>query len=863
MAVAAVQGISVVARFRPLNSLERSSSSKERLCAEFDDEHASIVRYTSETSSNTFAFDRVFSPASTQREVYEQSTARNLVAECFEGYNATVLAYGQTGSGKTWTMMGDRSESATSGIIPRMVDDVFRLIAAASECYEFTVQVSFVEIYNEMVRDLLIAPDDEAAVKKSLRVRESKTNGVWIEGASEFYTASTDEIVALMARGSANRSIGATRMNADSSRSHSVFIMRITKRDLSSGATTVAGLRLVDLAGSEMVKKTAATGERLKEAQNINLSLSALGNVIKALTSGDKHVPYRNSKLTRILADSLGGNSKTLLIVTASPSTYNAMETLSTCRFGERAKRIVNSARVNRTLTLEECKLMLKQTRARLKTSEALVASLTLAASEAPLAGPLAAPAAQTSAARTVGCGRPGRANDNSDDAAPPRRLPSSNASPTTSAPVNAPRGDLRDAVLLMIAERKSGLRAKVNVALARHAGREEVLWTAVAKRRRAFARLRLSTAEKVEGVDVVAATMLLGEVRSAAKDAVASAPEATAAVTATAAAAATAEAAAAPAIRLLPSAAAEKDGKGAAAPVPPRSPDSAATPPLDDGAGSAISDAGTLPAASAHDAFSDSLEDDSCELELDDFALFSDEESDEEESVVSVAMPPFDGVDDVVVEALECTEMSSGTNATALLLDVRRRKRGSDVEALGILDVRTGIVVLIARGDVVSAGAMCCGLRGVGDMHAAVSWWRTESARRRKCSEEEEESSRAAQKRWLSPLASSVGSAYRAALGRLRGDSSSPDQLRVRRKSIVGASASAGAGSGSGTSSPPPLTRERRGSIRLKNLVQRIRGGAARAPLSPSSQPQPPPPPSSPPPPPPPPLPPQYEDAL
>lgn len=250
-------------------------------------------------------------------------------------------------------MQGDIESEELKGIIPRMVDTVFEKIEQASEAIEFTVKSSMIEIYNEKIRDLL----DPS--KNNLSVHEDKQRGIYIEGITEKPIGEAKEVYKLMKDGNANRAVGVTNMNAQSSRSHSVFMMNVTTNDLENFTCKTGKLCLVDLAGSEMISKTGATGQTLEEAKNINKSLTMLGRVINALTDGkSNYIPYRDSKLTRILQESLGGNAKTCLIITASPSMYNALETLSTCRFGMRAKSIKNNAKINKQVTVAELKLV-------------------------------------------------------------------------------------------------------------------------------------------------------------------------------------------------------------------------------------------------------------------------------------------------------------------------------------------------------------------------------------------------------------------------------------------------------------------------------------------------------------------------
>ncbi|KAG7389491.1 hypothetical protein PHYPSEUDO_010376 [Phytophthora pseudosyringae] len=286
-------------------------------------------------------FDGVYSSQS-QEQVFE-SVGRPFVADLLSGYNCTIIAYGQTGSGKTYTIVGGRAPESL-GLIPRAMETIFEEMARIdSSEYDGALTASFVEIYQEKLRDLLL-PNSS----RPLRLREDKEHDVRVEGASEISIASVAAGMAVLSRGNAQRSTGSTLMNADSSRSHSVFTLTFTKKHLASGTKVRGKLFIVDLAGSEKVQKTAATGVRMEEAKHINRSLSALGNVINALTDEKtKHVPYRDSKLTRLLQTSLGGNAKTHLLLTCSASIQHLEETLSTLRFGSRAKNIQNSPHVN------------------------------------------------------------------------------------------------------------------------------------------------------------------------------------------------------------------------------------------------------------------------------------------------------------------------------------------------------------------------------------------------------------------------------------------------------------------------------------------------------------------------------------
>uniref|UniRef100_A0A8C5EQ94 Kinesin family member 13A n=1 Tax=Gouania willdenowi TaxID=441366 RepID=A0A8C5EQ94_GOUWI len=294
-------------------------------------------------------FDRV--SLSKGQEVVFKCLGEGILENAFQGYNACIFAYGQTGSGKSFSMMGN---GELPGLIPRLCCSLFeRVHIEANEAHSFKVEVSFMEIYNEKVRDLL----DPKGSRQSLKVREHKVLGPYVDGLSLLAVTSFEDIEVLMSEGNKSRTVAATNMNEESSRSHAVFSIIVTQTlyDLQSGNSgeKVSKMSLVDLAGSERVSKTGAAGERLKEGSNINKSLTTLGCVISALADQSagkgkaKFVPYRDSVLTWLLKDNLGGNSKTAMIATVSPAADNYEETLSTLRYADRAKRIVNHAVVN------------------------------------------------------------------------------------------------------------------------------------------------------------------------------------------------------------------------------------------------------------------------------------------------------------------------------------------------------------------------------------------------------------------------------------------------------------------------------------------------------------------------------------
>lgn len=277
-------------------------------------------------------------------DVYN-TTARQIVDAVLGGYNGSIIAYGQTGTGKTFSMEGIRSVPELRGIIPMAFDQIFSYIKHAGTATQFLVRASYLEIYNEEIRDLLNPKG------KRLDIKERSDCGVYVKDLGSFVVKDGDEMDALMSVGNKNRSVGFTEMNATSSRSHSIFSITVEASEKGADGSDhirAGKLHLVDLAGSERQSKTGATGDRLKEATKINLSLSALGNVISALVDGkSSHIPYRDSKLTRLLQDSLGGNAKTLMIATTSPASYNFEETVSTLRYANRAKNIKNKPKVN------------------------------------------------------------------------------------------------------------------------------------------------------------------------------------------------------------------------------------------------------------------------------------------------------------------------------------------------------------------------------------------------------------------------------------------------------------------------------------------------------------------------------------
>ncbi|EGD80969.1 Kifc3 protein [Salpingoeca rosetta] len=302
-----------------------------------DDRGDCVFRFASDTEMEVktlqgktalVEFERCFGPSSTQEQVFADT--KPIILSCVDGYNVCIIAYGQTGSGKTYTMMGPPNNP---GVNRRAIQELFTLMGERKET-EYKVQVSIMEVYNEKIFDLLTAER-----KKDLKLH-SGPNGTYVGGLVEINATCEEDVLKAIETAEQHRSVGATLMNTDSSRSHLLLQLTVTAYNTISKATTVGKLTLVDLAGSERVSKTEASGERLVEAAAINKSLSALGQVFKSLATNSPHVPYRNSKLTHALQDSLGGDSKTAVFVNVSPLATNLSETHMTIKFGQGIRKI-------------------------------------------------------------------------------------------------------------------------------------------------------------------------------------------------------------------------------------------------------------------------------------------------------------------------------------------------------------------------------------------------------------------------------------------------------------------------------------------------------------------------------------------
>ncbi|KAI9284130.1 hypothetical protein BC943DRAFT_326396 [Umbelopsis sp. AD052] len=357
--------VKVVVRCRPLNQREITRNSS--VLVRMDGNQTILTRSATddkalrEEDKKAFTFDKSFwsvdpaDPHFADQEAVYNDLGEDLMGHAFDGYNCCIFAYGQTGSGKSYSMMGYGEDK---GIIPRACQELFDRIANASDKHlTYRVEVTYIEIYNEKVRDLLNPKN-----KDNLRVREHPRFGPYVEDLSRLVVNSYDDISHLMDEGNKARTVAATNMNETSSRSHAVFTIFLTQRrhDTMTKLDTekVARVSLVDLAGSERANSSGATGQRLKEGANINRSLTTLGKVIAALAEQSQHegkrgrkketfIPYRDSTLTWLLKDSLGGNSKTTMIATISPASENYEETLSTLRYADQAKKIKNKAIVN------------------------------------------------------------------------------------------------------------------------------------------------------------------------------------------------------------------------------------------------------------------------------------------------------------------------------------------------------------------------------------------------------------------------------------------------------------------------------------------------------------------------------------
>ncbi|XP_036606589.1 kinesin-like protein KIFC3 isoform X1 [Trichosurus vulpecula] len=323
--------IRVIGRVRPITK-EDGDGPEASNAVTFDSDDDAIIHLLHKGKPVSFELDKVFPPHATQQDVFQEVQA--LITSCIDGYNVCIFAYGQTGAGKTYTMEGTLENP---GINQRALQLLFSEVQEKASDWEYTITVSVAEIYNEALRDLL---GKEPQEKLEIKLCPDGSGQLYVPGLTEFKVQSVEDINRVFEFGHTNRTTEYTNLNEHSSRSHALLIITVRGTDYSTGLRTTGKLNLVDLAGSERVGKSGAEGSRLREAQYINKSLSALGDVISALRSRQGHVPFRNSKLTYLLQDSLSGDSKTLMLVQVSPVEKNTSETLCSLKFAERVRSV-------------------------------------------------------------------------------------------------------------------------------------------------------------------------------------------------------------------------------------------------------------------------------------------------------------------------------------------------------------------------------------------------------------------------------------------------------------------------------------------------------------------------------------------
>ncbi|KAM3262974.1 hypothetical protein ACQJBY_053246 [Aegilops geniculata] len=354
--------IRVFCRCRPLSKVETSSGYK--CVVDFDGANdGDIGIINGGTAKKTFKFDRVYTPKDDQAEVY--ADASPLVTSVLDGYNVCIFAYGQTGTGKTFTMEGTERNR---GVNYRTLEELFKIAEERKDTVTYNISVSVLEVYNEQIRDLLATSPSS----KKLEIKQAGEGSHHVPGIVEAKVEDINEVWDVLQTGSNSRAVGSNNVNEHSSRSHCMLCIMVRAKNLLNGDCTRSKLWLVDLAGSERLAKTDAQGDRLKEAQNINRSLSALGDVISALASRSSHIPYRNSKLTHLLQDSLGGDSKALMFVQISPSDSDASETLSSLNFASRVRGIELGPAKKQvdTAELQKVKQMLERSKQEAKVKE-------------------------------------------------------------------------------------------------------------------------------------------------------------------------------------------------------------------------------------------------------------------------------------------------------------------------------------------------------------------------------------------------------------------------------------------------------------------------------------------------------------
>ncbi|XP_043700677.1 kinesin-like protein KIN-14Q isoform X2 [Telopea speciosissima] len=326
--------IRVFCRCRPLNNEEIAGGATMAIDFESAKDGELTVKGNG-ASKKVFKFDSIFTPQANQAEVFEETAP--LATSVLDGYNVCIFAYGQTGSGKTFTMEGTEE---SRGVNYRTLEELFRIIKDRQGLFQYEISVSVLEVYNEQIRDLLVPGSQAGVTVKRLEIRQVAEGIHHVPGVVESHVNNMNEVWEVLQTGSSARAVGSTNANEHSSRSHCIHCVMVKGENLINGECTRSKLWLVDLAGSERIAKTDVQGERLKETQNINRSLSALGDVISALATKSSHIPFRNSKLTHLLQDSLGGDSKTLMFVQISPKENDLSETLCSLNFASRVRGI-------------------------------------------------------------------------------------------------------------------------------------------------------------------------------------------------------------------------------------------------------------------------------------------------------------------------------------------------------------------------------------------------------------------------------------------------------------------------------------------------------------------------------------------
>ena len=343
--------IKVIARFRPINSVERDLIERNmgNVCVKFTKKDGVSVS-NSVGFVQSYTLDRIFDSNANQLNLFEEA-AKPTIIDILKGYNGTIFTYGQSGSGKTHTMYGSSLyDCELKGIIPRSIECIFDFINHPSNAnIKFQIKFSMLEIYKEALYDLL----NPESTPKDLKIKETKDKQIYVSNLTELYIDNIEDFLLIIDQADQYRVVSETGLNKQSSRSHLLFIIEVIQQ-LPDGSEKSGKLNLIDLAGSEKISKTGAQGETLEEAKKINLSLSTLGNVISSLSGDKDYIPYRDSKLTRILQDSLGGNYKTTLIVACSPHVFNSEETNATLKFATRAKKIKNKVKKNIKKSTEE-----------------------------------------------------------------------------------------------------------------------------------------------------------------------------------------------------------------------------------------------------------------------------------------------------------------------------------------------------------------------------------------------------------------------------------------------------------------------------------------------------------------------------